>query len=313
MASVVERLGWISLGLNAILGVGKVATGLLAGSTAVLADGLNSVSDMGTDVAVILGGRYARKPEDDDHPYGHHKFASLASLFVAASVLVVALGLVWYALATLARGSIEPPGKVAFFVAMGSMLVKELLYRRTQREARQLGSRLLLAQAWNLRSDALCSGVAALGAGAAWALGPRWAIVDPVAAVVLGAFLCVQGWKVLRRACDDLLDAAPEKALIDDLREHVLPTAGVRGYHAFRARRVGDQFEVDLHVQVDPNMTVEQGHQVAESVKRNIQSRHPQAHQILVHIEPGTDPHLRKAVGIHDRSHLPDEEHGTGV
>lgn len=301
MRSPVEQLGWWSLGLNAVLGVTKVVGGWVAGSTAVMADGVNSVSDLGTDVAVILGGRLAGKPEDDNHPYGHHKFSSLAALFVSVCVLLVALGLGWFALAALARGGVEAPGHLAFFLAFGSMVAKELLYRRTQREARRSGSRLLLAQAWNLRSDALCSGVAALGAGAAWALGPRWAIVDPVAAVVLSAFLCVQGWKAFRRTCDDLLDAAPEQAFIDDLREHILPTPGVHAYHAFRVRRVGDVVEVDLHVQVDPTITVVQGHQIAEQVKLNIKARHPEAFRILVHIEPATPRHLDKTVGIHDR------------
>lgn len=301
MDPVVERLGWSSLALNAVLGVGKVAAGIVAGSTAVLADGVNSVSDMVTDIAVILGGRLARKPEDEDHPYGHHKFASLAALFVAGAVLVVAVGLVWYALTTLARGAPEVPGRIAFFVALGSLVAKEVLYRRTRREARRLGSRLLLAQAWNLRSDSLCSAVAALGAGAAWMLGPRWAVVDPVAAVVLGAFLCVQGWKVLKRACDDLLDTAPEATLIDDLREHVLTVNGALGYHEFRVRRVGDVFEVDLHLQVDPKMSVEEGHWVADAVRASIRERHPQVHRVLVHVEPATPVHLGKASGVHDR------------
>jgi cation diffusion facilitator family transporter len=204
------------------------------------------------------------------------------------------------------------PHLPTLFVALGSIGVKEALYRYTRHVGERTGSRLLLANAWHHRTDSAGSFVAALGIGAAILLGPEWAFIDAVAAIVLAAWLGVEGTRLVRRAVDDLMDAAPERALVDDLREHILPVEGAVAYHDFRARRVGDMVEVDFHLLVQPDMNIEEAHAVAKRVKEEILARHPEVLNALVHLEPALPQHHRErglAGGALPSSEPPPPEH----
>jgi cation diffusion facilitator family transporter len=284
---------WLGVGLNVALGVVKVAVGWTGQSRALVADGLHSLADLASDAAVLFAMSVAARPPDESHPYGHHKAASLVTLGIAASLLVFCGLLVADALGGLRAGDAPVPQPLTLGVALASMVAKEFLFRRTRRVGEATGSRLVLANAWHHRTDSASSLVAAGGIAAVLLLGPEWAFLDAVAAVVLAAWLAVEGIRLVRGAIDDLMDAAPERALVDDLREHILPVDGAVAYHDFRARRVGDLLEVDFHLLVPPTMNVEEAHAVARRVKREILESHPEVLSVLVHVEPALPEHHR--------------------
>jgi cation diffusion facilitator family transporter len=289
---------WRSLAVNIALAVIKMGVGLLAHSQALVADGLHSFADLASDIAALLGLKIAEKPGDEDHPYGHHKFASLACLFVAVVLLSFCGLLIWNSVHNLREHATEVPGVAALWVALVAMITKEVFFRYASRRARDLKLRVLAASALDHRADALASLLAVAAILAARWGGEKWAFLDKVTGLALGAYLAAFGVKIFWQSCADLLDTAPGPEMLDDLREHILAVPGAAAYHQFRARRVGDLFEVDLHLQVDPQLTVEAGHEIARQVKKAILEKHPEVIEVLVHLEPATPAHL-KDTGVH--------------
>ncbi len=288
------RVTAVGLILNFLLGAGKSVVGVLAGSSALVADGLHSLSDLASDLAVLFGMAVSELPEDENHPYGHHKFASLAEFFVGALLLGLSVWLVAAAFFGLLDGTSRVPSLYAALIAFLSLVIKEGLYRWTRAVARERGSDLLMANAWHHRSDAFSS-LAVFVALVAIAIGgPGWAVLDPLISLLLGGWLIQEGFRICYRAINDLLDAAPERAMVEDLREHILPIEGARAYHDFRVRKIGDFFELDLHLQVDPQLSVEDGHEIARRVKEEIRRTHPEVIRALVHLEPATGEHLKR-------------------
>jgi len=286
------QITWIGLLLNLLLGCVKVAGGWALQSKALLADGAHSLLDLLTDIAVLVGLSLASKPEDENHLYGHHKFASFAKLFVGGMLLLFSLGLVVAALFDFRSGVSAPNAGAAVVLALISLVLKEALFWWTRSVARRLRSDLLMANAWHHRMDSLSSLGVAVALAGVWLGGESWAFLDDAVTLVLGGYLIFEASKIFLRACSDLLDAAPEREIVEDLREHILPTPGAMAYHDFRVRRVGDLYEVDLHLQVDPEISVEQGHSIARAVKRRMREKHPEISKVLVHVEPANREHI---------------------
>jgi cation diffusion facilitator family transporter len=287
------RTTWSSLGVNILLAAGKFAVGLTANSAALIADGVHSLVDLVSDIAAILGLKYADLPKDDDHPYGHHRINTFATLIISCLVLGFCIGLAWHSLGSLVRGEAsQVPGIAAAWVAGVALLIKEGFYRYARRQAERLNSRLLLANAADHRADAIAS-LMALVAVVTANLNPALAVLDQVVGLVMAGWLGAEGVRLLKGTVDDLLDRAPAEAVLKDLSEHILAVSGVRGFHAFRARRLGDRLEVDFHLQVDATCTVADGHAIAGRVKAEIRATHPEVVSILVHVEPNEPQHLK--------------------
>lgn len=287
------RTTWSSLAVNVVLAAGKFVVGLSANSAALIADGIHSLVDLVSDVAAIVGLRFADLPKDDDHPYGHHRINTFATLLIACMVLGFCIGLAWHSFGSLVRGEAsEVPGVAAAWVAGVALLIKELFYRYARRQALRLNSRLLLANAADHRADAIAS-LLALVAVVTARIDPALAPLDQVVGLVMAGWLGAEGVRLLKGAIDDLLDRAPAEAVLKDLSEHILAVPGVRGFHAFRARRLGDRLEVDFHLQVDAACTVGDGHAIAGRVKAEIRATHPEVVSILVHVEPDEPRHLK--------------------
>jgi cation diffusion facilitator family transporter len=287
------RTTWSSLGVNILLAAGKFAVGLTANSAALIADGVHSLVDLVSDIAAILGLKYADLPKDDDHPYGHHRINTFATLIISCLVLGFCIGLAWHSLGSLVRGEAsQVPGLAAAWVAGVALLIKEGFYRYARRQAERLNSRLLLANAADHRADAIAS-LMALVAVVTANLNPALAVLDQVVGLVMAGWLGAEGVRLLKGTVDDLLDRAPAEAVLKDLSEHILAVSGVRGFHAFRARRLGDRLEVDFHLQVDATCTVADGHAIAGRVKAEIRATHPEVVSILVHVEPNEPQHLK--------------------
>ena len=288
----------LSLGVNVLMAASKLTVGFMASSQALLADGIHSLVDIASDIAAMVGLRFSDLPKDDDHPYGHHRISTLATMFISALVLVFCVGLAWQSLTALVSGAeVATPGLAAAWVAGAALVIKEGFYQYARRQAERLGSRLLMANATDHRADAVAS-LLALVAVIVANVHPEWRALDKVVGLVLAGWLGSEGIKLFKGACDDLLDTAPAEHVLKDLSEHILAAPGAKGFHAFRARRLGDRFEVDFHLQVAETATVAEGHAIAGRIKADILKSHPEVIAVLVHVEPDRPEH-RKRDGHH--------------
>ena len=279
---------WLGLVVNCVLAGGKLAAGILCSSQIILADGLHSASDLITDVAVLAALRISRRPADRGHPYGHERFATLVAMFVGAALLgggaVIATG----AIRILRNPELMSPvtSIVPLLLAMATIPIKEALFRITRRVGQRSGNTAVTANAWHHRSDAFSSIAAAAGLGAVAVGGAQWAFLDPMVATVLATLLIMAAARIIRDSASELVDSAPAAATLEAIRTAVAEARGVAGYHAFRARRIGGKIAIDVHVQVDPELTVREGHDIASAVQEQVSGADPTVVETIVHIEP---------------------------
>lgn len=290
-ARTASRVTMIGLAANIVLVVIKYAAGIFASSGAMIADATHSLSDTLTDFAVIAGFRFVARPPDDDHTYGHAKIETLVSAFCGLMLLAAAIGIIHPAALSLweaySNGTIpEAPGLAALGAALLSIAVKEILYRYTAIVGRRLESPALIANAWHHRSDALSSVGTAVGIAAAAFYGGSAALLDPVAALIVGVFVTKAAWVILAQSCQELIEASIGREGEEAIRHTIESCAGVEGYHAIRSRRIGPTIAVDAHVFVDPNITVTAGHDIATSVERAIKREFGPQTYVNIHIEP---------------------------
>ncbi len=286
------RITWIGFGVNLALSLVKTLAGWSLNSRALIADGMHSLLDLLSDVAVLFGLFMARRPEDASHPYGHHRFATISRLFLGGGLILLSIGLVSGAALGLGKGPDMPEAGAAALVALLSLPLKEWLFWRSRKVARELKSDLVLANAWHHRFDSLSTlgvGLALIGV---WLGGEAWAFLDDGVTLFLGGYLVFEASKIFYRALVELLDTAPRREIIEDFREHILATSGAVAYHDFRVRKSGDVYEVDFHLQVSPELTVEAGHAIAAKVKQRLLEAHPEVWRVLIHIEPANPAHL---------------------
>lgn len=288
-----------SLVSNVALALAKCGAGFAANSQALIADGMHSFVDMASDVATLFGLKLATKPSDHDHPYGHHRFVTLITIGVGLSVAAFCAGLAASSVRHL-FGRMEPvePGVVPMAVAAVALVVKETLYRYATAQARRLKSRLLMANALDHRTDAIASLMALIALAAVRWGGPGWAAADSVAGLLMAGWMGAESVRMIWHGLKDLTDTSPTADVVRDISEHILPVEGVRGFHAFRVRRVGDVYEVDLHLQVPGSLSVEDGHAVAGRVRAVILERHPEVLDALIHVEPDSPEHLSAERGV---------------
>jgi cation diffusion facilitator family transporter len=271
---------------NVLLTIAKVAVGLLFNSSAIIADGLHSGSDLASDVAVLWGIRAARRPADADHQYGHSRYEAIVSMIVGFLLVVAAL---WVGIESITTMQVKhggPTSWLPFWAAVATIVVKEVLYWATIRVGRKHKNASIVANAWHHRSDAFSSLAAAVGIAGATVGGPRWAFLDHLTAVVLAAFLVIIGLNIIRGAMADLSDRAPDPAVKERIHAAISAIKGVVGFHACRARRSAGVIEMDVHVQVAPDITVQAGHDIATAVEEAVQKAVPEVTDVVVHVEP---------------------------
>ncbi len=273
------------MAVNVGIAAAKAVAGWMCSSQALVADAVHSLSDLVTDAAVVLGVKFWVAPADDEHPYGHGKIEALVTLFIALALAVVAYELGAAAVRRLAAGTeAARPDLAACAVAVASIVLKELLFRWTRRVARRVKSTALEANAWHHRSDALSSVPVAAAVAAAW-LVPSLAWADSAGAILVAVFILRVSWQLSMPALQELVDAD-----IDSKAAAVVAVAarvpGVRGVHKARARRYGGSFQVDLHVQVDPSLSVAEGHDIGHAVKEAVCSAGLDVNDAVVHVEP---------------------------
>ena len=280
----------LGLVIDLALGAAKLLAGVFCHSQAILADGLHSASDAATDLAVLAGLRISGRPADENHPYGHRRAMTLVTA-VLGLLLLGAGGYVLYAsvVGVGERGGPASEVRPSLPLAMAvlSIVLKEALYHVTVRTGRRAGDSSLIANAWHHRSDAASSVAAAAGLTAVAIGGPRWHFLDHLTAMILASFLAVVALRILRDAAEELMDRAPSPAELEQIAASVAGTRGVRSFHAFR--RLGGKLEMDVHVQVDPELSVRAGHDIASTVRARVRQYCPNVLNVIVHVEPAED------------------------
>ncbi|MFW6414234.1 MAG: cation diffusion facilitator family transporter [Verrucomicrobiota bacterium] len=280
----------ISVGLigNGILCSVKIAAGIVGNSQAVVADGIHSVSDIATDIALLVGARYWRKPPDSDHPYGHGRLEMLVTLGLALVLAGAGVGLTIRSLATLQAGENIVPGWIAAGAAFVSLVSKEIMFRWTLTRGKAINSPAIKANAWHHRSDAFTS-VPALLAVVGARLMPHWWFLDAVGAVVVAAMIFRAAWAIGGDAFQSLMDRSASDKVIGDIQRTACEIEGVEAVHAVRTRNVGRGWSVDLHVLVPGDLSVRRGHEIAEKVQQYLLTDHKNIIDVVVHIEPLDD------------------------
>jgi len=275
---------------NVLLVIVKFIAGILGHSSAMIADAVHSLSDFLTDVVVIVFVGVSARPQDTSHDYGHGKFETLATLFISLALAGAAIGIIVSGalkFASWLEGEELPaPGKLAFWVALLSIAVKELMFQYTARKGRKLESSALTANAWHHRSDALSSIGTAVGIGGAVLLGGRWTVLDPLASIVVGAMLLGVAWKILRPSMGELTDESLPAATEDEIM-HILQSApGVTEPHNLRTRRIGNRIAIEAHIRLDGAMTLQEAHDRTSEIERKLKERFGSEALITLHMEP---------------------------
>ena len=276
--------------VNVVLLVFKFVAGILGNSAAMVADAVHSLSDFVTDVVVLVFVRISSKPQDKDHEYGHGKYETLALTIIGIALLAVAVGIIYNGILKISLwasgGILEAPGMLALWAALLSVVLKEAVYRYSMVKARQLQSQAVEANAWHHRSDALSSVGTAVGIGGAIFLGERWAVLDPIASLIVGTFIAKVSIDLLRNGIGDLM----EHSLPDEVEAEILQlaasVAGVEQPHDLHTRRIGNHYAIELHLLMDGDISLREAHDKASEVE-DVLRRHygPDTH-IAVHVEP---------------------------
>jgi cation diffusion facilitator family transporter len=279
------RATFTGLAVNVFLSAVKLIAGIVGHSHALVADACESLTDIFSSIIVWRGVVVAAAPADEDHPYGHGKAEPLAAAVVSAILLFVAG---WIAIEALHDiGQPRPAPKVfTLLVLLGVIVIKEILFRFVSREADSVESAAVRADAWHHRSDAVSSVAAAIGIVTALIGGEKFAWADDAAALAAAGVIAWNGWRLLRSTLGDLMDTAPDREIKNEIRRLAEKVPGVAGVEKCFVRKMGYQLYVDMHVEVDPQMTVLRSHEIAHAVKDKIREAMPAVRDVLVHIEP---------------------------
>jgi cation diffusion facilitator family transporter len=289
-ARQIKSVTYLGMAVNIALSVLKVAIGLSAASLALIADGIHSLSDIATDVAVLLGLRLGSKEPDQSHPYGHGRAETFSGGLVALILIVVGGAMIYYATLAIAKDKITTPRFGILIAAVISIAAKEWLYRITQKAAIQSHSPALYANAWHHRSDAFSSVAVLIGF---ISLKFGFGHGDQVAAIAVGMMIIWVGVRIVSDAFRELAEAAVDPDTIEHIKEVINSDSSIRQWHKLRTRMVGREVFLDLHILVDPDLKITAAHEIAESLEKTLDEQITRPINITVHVEPDI-PELRK-------------------
>ena len=291
-AAAASRSTWVSVGVNIALTVAQISAGILSKSQGLIADGIHSLSDLVADFVVLFASHHSKKDADEDHPYGHQRFETAASLVLGVLLLVVGVGMLWSAILKLqAPETVQQVHISALWVVGGALIAKEILFRYMLAVAKRVKSGMLVANAWHARSDAASSLVVGIGIIGNLAGYP---ILDPIAALIVGFMVAKMGWGFGWDALHDLMDRAVDDQEVEAIRRTLIETPGVSDVHDVRTRKMGDMIVVDAHIEVDALITVEAGHDIAVQARQRVLKRH-RVLNLMTHVDPWRRPDLDHA------------------
>jgi cation diffusion facilitator family transporter len=269
-----------------LIGV-KFWGGIVGRSQALVADAVHSISDLFGDVVVLLGLRWGRKEADEDHPYGHGRIETIAALIVGFILLLIGLGIAYESVSSIYSHRVSRPTLLAIFVAAFSIIVKEGMYWYTVVVGRRINSTAVIANAWHHRSDALSSVAVLLGVGAAH-INPNWHLADSFAALIVSFFILKVSASITWSAFKELADTVSSQEVIGEIRKRAMSVEGVLDAHDIIARQSGPHLLVEMHIVVNKDMTVEQGHTIVEMVERLLIGDMKSVNKVIIHVDPDT-------------------------
>lgn len=282
-SAAAKKTTLVSVVVNLFLTIVQIVVGVFAKSQALVADGIHSLSDLIADFVVLYANHHSQKDPDEDHPYGHQRFENAASLVLGILLVLVAAGMLWSAFQKIIDpDAIAEVHRVALWVALGTLLSKEFLFRYMLVVAKRVKSSMLVANAWHARSDAASSLVVAVGI-----LGNMvgYPILDPIAALIVGLMVGKMGWDFGSNALNDLVDRSADDQEVEAITQTLRQTPGVLGVHDVRTRKMGDMIMVDAHIEVDATLSVVQGHDIASAARHNVMQRH-RVLNLMAHVDP---------------------------
>ena len=276
--------------VNVVLLVFKFVAGFFGGSAAMIADAVHSLSDFITDVIVLLFVRLSSKPEDSDHDYGHGKYETLATSLIGLALLCVGVMIMYngvHSIVSAVMGNPLPqPGMIALAAALVSIALKEWAYRFTAKVGRECESQAVVANAWHHRSDALSSIGTAVGIGGAILLGAKWAVLDPIAAVVVSVFIIRTAWQLTKKSAGELLEqslpAEMEREIVDIVAREPMASE----VHHLRTRRIGSHIAIEMHLRMPGDISLYESHQHATNIEQELRKRFGASTHIGLHVEP---------------------------
>ena len=281
-----KKVSWIGILVNILLTIIKAIIGFIAGSTAMVADSVHSGSDIISSLIVLQGLKVSHIPPDDEHHYGHEKAESIVAKVIAILLMVTALGIGWSAFQSLKNPNLQPPGSIAIYAAVLSIIVKEWMYRYTAGVGKKIKSQALIADAWHHRTDVFSSIAALIGIGGAVIGFP---ILDPLAGMAVSIMILKAAFSIYWEAVTELMDTAPSKDVIQEVENISLNIEGIKSVNEIKARKHGGQILVDMKICVDKNLTVEQGHNLASQAKFAVISANENIKDVLIHVNPCRD------------------------
>ena len=286
--AVIRRVTLVGAAVDLVLTLGKIGGGLAAQSQSLVADGVHSLSDLVTDMLVLLAARFARAKPDADHPYGHERIETAATVGLGVVLIVIGAGIALDALWRLFHPEeLQTPAWWAMAIAAVSVVFKEAVYHYTMRAARRHRSKLLEANAWHARSDAASSIVVIVGVGGAL-LGLGY--LDAIAAVIVSWMIARMGYRLARQSVEELIDTGLDPEQVEAIRKALMAVDGVRDLHLLRTRQMGPKSLVDVHILLDdPKLSVSEGHQISETARADLIREFRDIEDVTVHIDPEDD------------------------
>lgn len=287
----VYRVTLLGSVVNLLLLVFKFVAGVLGHSAAMIADAVHSLSDFVTDLIVIVFVKISSKPEDADHAYGHGKYETLASCIIGLALIVVGVMMGYNAMVKIVdvvkNGTeLASPGIIALAAAVLSIVLKEWMFHLTRKVAREVDSPAVEANAWHHRSDALSSVGTAIGIGGAVLLGSKWAVLDPIAALVVSVFIVVQAAKILSDAIGQLMEKSLPRDVEQRICEIVYEEEGTSDIHHLRTRKIGSQISIELHVRMNGSLTLREVHGKSIAIEKRLRAAFGDSTYINLHVEP---------------------------
>lgn len=276
--------------VNLILVLFKFVAGFIGNSAAMIADAVHSLSDFVTDVIVIVFVHISGKPEDECHRYGHGKYETLATLIISVVLLVVGIGIAYSGVADIVRvvqgETLESPGMLALIAALVSIVFKEALYQYTMVQGRELKSDVVIVNAWHHRSDALSSVGTGIGIAGAIFLGPKWTILDPIAALIVSVFIIKTSFTLMLPAINELMEQALPGDIEKEIAALVNSFSEVGQLHHLHTRKIGSNYAIEFHIRMDGQTPLQKAHEEISKIEKELRAHYGNGTHIMIHMEP---------------------------
>ena len=292
-AKQAQQVTWIGAIINLILSVGKILAGFIGKSSAMVADGIHSLSDLITDVIVIVFFRISDTEKDDEHPYGHGKFETFSTFLISLVLFGVGLGIFYGGtskIISVIKGDVLPqPQMIALWAALISIVCKEALFQYTKIVGKQIKSQSIIANAWHHRSDAFSSIGVAIGIAGAIFLGDKWVILDPIACVIVSFFIMKTAIELSLPSIQELMEASLPKEIVQKIEALIMADSNIKSFHKLRTRKIGEVFVIDVHIQLDNTISLVHAHNIAGALSQRLRENFGTKTQINIHTEPNEE------------------------